>query len=501
MHFAFSVTPSFERLTNKIACKDALYERKMEEWRMRSGAGTPSRSMRQTADRYMHLHPPEIAFSSPPVMPSKVKKVVTAPQRGVGSGVSGSVSSSSGQLASGRTPSTAPKSATKASISRKQQETEHRREVDDDEAMKQQIRLNVRWFSKRGLPSVYNMLEREMLMQCPRPHWVQRANKMWKMQARIIDFWGGGAQRDAQMFRYLEFLGFEVALDQSATQIGLACGMIAAQNVVKLQFSSSHLFDVNVSSSADWEWYQKGMDKLGIKVPRNTTETEVQHLATAWFLEELEVRLSFLQFQAETNGDELPTQLAFEEEEKDFVTSISSFDLTLREICADVKYMAKFDRSEQLFARRRPINPRKPGLRMRIANTLDMDSIGAHWFTIAYSFTPRVEWEADDEHIFGDDTDEGGENVEDENAEEVESLEVEDPSYDEVQRMVNGVALDLCMKTSERCCSLENIYSELCKTHAWFRQCTSHGFARKLMMTHVTRSNNFMVSDGIVHII
>ena len=141
--------------------------------------------------------------------------------------------------------------------------------------------------------------------------------------------------------------------------------------------------------------------------------------------------------------------------------------------------MAKFDRSEQLFARWRPINQRKPGLRMRIANTLDMDSIGAHWFTIEYSFTPRVEWEADDEHIFGDETDEGGENAEDANAEEIESLEVEDPSYDEVQRMVNGVALNLCMTTSERCCSLENIYSELCKTHAWFRQCTSHGFARK----------------------
>ena len=112
MHFAFSVTPSIERLIHLIACKDALYERKMEEWRMRSGAGTPSRSMRQTADRYMHLHPPESAFASPPVMPSKVKKVVTAPKRGVQSGVSGSVSSSSGQLASGRTPSTAQKAAT-----------------------------------------------------------------------------------------------------------------------------------------------------------------------------------------------------------------------------------------------------------------------------------------------------------------------------------------------------------------------------------------------------
>ena len=226
---------------------------------------------------------------------------------------------------------------------------------------------------------------------------------MWRMEARIIDFWSGGAQRDAEMFRYLEFLGFRVALDQSATQIGVACGMVAAQNAVKLQFSSSHLFDVNVSSSANYEWYQKGMDELGITVPRHITETEVQRLATTWFFEELEARLPFLQFQAERDGHELPTQLAYEQEEKDFVTSISSFDLTLREICADVKYMANFDRSEQLFASRRPINPRKPDLRMRISNTMNMDSIGVHWFTVAYTFTLRAEWEPDDEDILVED--------------------------------------------------------------------------------------------------
>ena len=171
-------------------------------------------------------------------MPHKVKKV-PAPQRGLESGVSGSVSSSSNQPTTERTSSTAPapKPSPKVAISTKQQDAKCRREA-EAEATKRQMERNVRWFSKWGLPSVYNIPKQEM--QCPHPDWLRRANRMWRMEARIIDFWSGGAQRDAEMFRYLEFLGFRVVLDQSATQIGVACGMVAAQNAVKLQFSSSH---------------------------------------------------------------------------------------------------------------------------------------------------------------------------------------------------------------------------------------------------------------------
>ena len=39
-----------------------------------------------------------------------------------------------------------------------------------------------------------------------------------------------------------------------------------------------------------------------------------------------------------------------------------------------------------------------------------MGSIGAHWFTVAYTFTPRAEWEPDDEDILVDETDEEDEN-------------------------------------------------------------------------------------------
>ena len=124
-----------------------------------------------------------------------------------------------------------------------------------------------------------------------------------------------------------------------------------------------------------------------------------------------------------------------------------------------------------------------------------MGNSGAHWFVVAYIFTPLPEWEPDDEDMLGDEIDEEDENDEEANEKEAESLEVEDLSYEEVQRMVKGVALDLCMATSERCCSLKDLYSELRKTHAWFRQGAGHGVEDAL------KGNDFMVSDGIVHII
>ena len=67
--------------------------------------------------------------------------------------------------------------------------------------------------------------------------------------------------------------------------------------------------------------------------------------------------------------------------------------------------------------------------------------------------------------------------------------------YEEVQRMVNRGALDLCMAASERCCFVKGHYSELCKTHAWFRRCAGRG------IEHALKGDDFMVSDRIVHII
>ena len=34
---------------------------------------------------------------------------------------------------------------------------------------------------------------------------------------------------------------------------------------------------------------------------------------------------------------------------------------------------------------------------------MNMDSIGVHWFTVAYTFTLRAEWEPDDEDILVED--------------------------------------------------------------------------------------------------
>ena len=135
------------------------------------------------------------------------------------------------------------------------------------------------------------------------------------MEARIVDFWAGGATKNAQMQTYLEYLGFEVSLNQSATQYGVACGMVAAQNLVKLQFATDHLLEVNLSTSASLEWYAKGNEQLGITTPRYLKESEVLTLARLWLLEEAALRLVHLSFEEGTSGQVLPSQLTYEREE------------------------------------------------------------------------------------------------------------------------------------------------------------------------------------------
>ena len=71
-------------------------------------------------------------------------------------------------------------------------------------------------------------------------------------------------------------------------------------------------------------------------------------------------------------------------EPSDFLTSVNSFDLTLKEVIADVQAA---EASNPLSS---PRNPRGDEMRIRISNTCNGDSRGAHWFTVAYSISPRA---------------------------------------------------------------------------------------------------------------
>ena len=66
-------------------------------------------------------------------------------------------------------------------------------------------------------------------------------------------------------------------------------------------------------------------------------------------------------------------------EHNDFISGISSFDLTLREVVRDID---EFDQTGNF---PRPHNPRQSALRLRVCNTCTAEHSGKHWFTLAYT--------------------------------------------------------------------------------------------------------------------
>ena len=101
----------------------------------------------------------------------------------------------------------------------------------------------------------------------------------------------------------------------------------------------------------------------------NLYTEEVMLLASQWLSDELAFHERDMMTQSE------PT---------DFLTSVNSFDLTLKEVIADVQAA---EASDPLSS---PRNPRGDETRIRISNTCNGDSRGAHWFTVAYSISPRA---------------------------------------------------------------------------------------------------------------
>ena len=169
--------------------------------------------------------------------------------------------------------------------------------------------------------------------------------------------------------------------DDSSTQIGYSCGYIAAQNLASMQMRCYAPFDVDLSHYAHHRWVVEGNQILGGDHLRNPgvakflTETEVTCLVQAWFTEA----------QLNQNIDDEIFMLR-PEEHADYMSGISSIDFTLCEVIDDIR-----DLNEHETFTRRPINPRNPFLRLRIANTKTSDKNGSHWFTLAYSFELKVE--------------------------------------------------------------------------------------------------------------
>ena len=218
----------------------------------------------------------------------------------------------------------------------------------------------------------------------------------------------------------MQYLGFQVTVDQSAAQIGVACGYVSARNAVKLQLSLILDTTPNLRDSVHNEWIIDGNERL-----REHYDSQIERLrttlsacsnnptragsalatSTQLSLADAEARLAkisgsrrdesmnlyteevmllasqWLSDEVASHGRDMMTQ----SEPTDFLTSVNSFDLTLRDVIEDVKAA---EASNPLSSPRNPRGPEE--MRIRISNTCNGDSRGAHWFTLAYTISQRA---------------------------------------------------------------------------------------------------------------
>ena len=86
--------------------------------------------------------------------------------------------------------------------------------------------------SNLGLPPV----DTSPCVTAPRPDWLVPIQANVIMRAHIVDFWSGSFATAHRMKKYLEYLGFNVTIDQSHAQLGASCGYVCARNVVHMHY-------------------------------------------------------------------------------------------------------------------------------------------------------------------------------------------------------------------------------------------------------------------------
>ena len=83
--------------------------------------------------------------------------------------------------------------------------------------------------------------------------WIDTANELFTMKARIIDYHGNG--KSERFAKFLRFLGFDGAYECNAQQVGSSCGVVAARIVMLLQIAA-HVdrvdwFELDTTSAVD----------------------------------------------------------------------------------------------------------------------------------------------------------------------------------------------------------------------------------------------------------
>ena len=244
------------------------------------------------------------------------------------------------------------------------------------------------------------------------PQWLQNARATFVMRARIVDFYHHAQSINNLVRSYLEFLGFTVSMDHSATQIGVSCGHVCARNMCLLHLAGPAFGEVDLHDSVDGKWITEGNAKL-VPGATNLLETlEAQgpcanaeryeaarkrerltdYPDNSLFTSMSEVQLMARHWLAcEREHQQLP-RCRVEEcpscRDNTCIQSITSLDYTLQHIAQDVQSMHQHGTMEP--SSPQLVNCQHAPLRLRVSNTCRANETGAHWFSIAYSIERRV---------------------------------------------------------------------------------------------------------------
>ena len=296
-HIAFSPWPSIDRVTSTIARKPALKQRKQHEQTLRGLA-------LQTARRFSRQQPQTISLTKPSTSTFEAYTDLSAellqgtcegtgnvqfhqfgPKRSTSAAAptpprhhlfdGGTVTVSSGAANKARA---SVKSSSGASDLRAAARPSRRRPLKQSclmQAMQtaranrvteREYEQNTAAVAALGLPILVDVnfdahSRFEPTLPLPESLIASRTNGL-VLQARIVDFWTGSQETRANITSWLQHLGFDVVVTDDCTQLGPACGYVAARATNLMFESISDWRSVDVSDAVDQKWIDLGNEVL-----------------------------------------------------------------------------------------------------------------------------------------------------------------------------------------------------------------------------------------------
>ena len=89
----------------------------------------------------------------------------------------------------------------------------------------------------KGLPPFTHQASMETISL---PAWLRHLHTKFELTALVVDYWHVNGNPSSRLHQYLQLLGFNSTFDDSQSQIGLSCGVVAAKVAVSLHMAGTH---------------------------------------------------------------------------------------------------------------------------------------------------------------------------------------------------------------------------------------------------------------------